>query len=963
MSANPLIEVQKYGQSIWLDFIRRSLMTSGELARLIEDGIMGMTSNPTIFARAIADTDEYDEAIANLLQLSVEEIYEALAVADIQAAADVLRPVYERTEGVDGYVSLEVSPLLAHDTQRTLRDAKRLFNAVNRPNVMIKIPATPEGLPAIEEAIAAGVNVNVTLLFSLQNYEAVAESYIRGLERRLEAGHDISHVASVASFFISRIDTLVDRLLENNIRAAQRRGDFERAQRNRELLGKAAIASGKLAYQRFKAIFGGERFAKLQEAGARRQRLLWASTSTKNPAYPDTYYVEALIGPHTVNTLPPKTSAAFRDHGKVAPTLEQGVDEAEHVMQALAEVGVQMEKVTQQLQSDGVQAFANDFRRLLKAIEGKRQVLLSGVMARQKYTVAAYEYDIRETLQALEKARILPRIWEKDPAVWRDEPFHQQLIRERLGWLDVIDAPETFYAPLHALQRDVRARGFSHAVLLGMGGSSLAAEVLRQSFGVLPGFPELIVLDTTDPQSVRLATEAIDLARTLFIVSTKSGTTVETLSLYAYFYDLAAQVHGEQVGEHFIAVTDPGSPLEKEARTKGFWRVFLNPTDIGGRYSVLSDFGLVPAAVMGLDFMELVGRARNMARACGPDVSTLSNPAAWLGVTMGLLAQRGRDKVCIIAAPPIDQFGLWGEQLIAESTGKEGRGIVPVAGVRPTEARDFDDDRLFVYLRMGANESLDTQTQALARAGQPLVTLELSDPYDLGGEFFRWELATAVAGHLLGINPFDQPDVQATKANTRKLLDELTEKGALPQPQPVLEENGLTLYADARVANTLRKVGEQCGYNYGELINMLLAHMQLARSGDYIALMAFLAPTPRHTELLEAIRSELRHATTRAVTLGYGPRFLHSTGQLHKGGPDSGVFIQITADNSEQIPIPGQPYDFAQLKAAQAQGDLEALQARKRRVVRFHLPQGSVSEGLERFLEAIREAAARSRGW
>ncbi len=963
MSENPLIEVQKYGQSIWLDFIRRSLMTGGELARLLEDGIMGMTSNPTIFARAIADTDEYDEAIANLLQLEVDEIYEALAIADIQAAADVLRPIYERTEGLDGYVSLEVSPLLAHDTDGTIRDAKRLFNAVNRPNVMIKIPATPEGLPAIEEAIAAGINVNVTLLFSLENYEAVAESYLRGLERRLEAGHDISHVASVASFFISRIDTVVDRLLENNIRAAQRRGDFERAQHNRQLLGKAAIASGKLAYRRFKALFGGERFAKLQEAGARVQRLLWASTSTKNPAYPDTYYVDTLIGPHTVNTLPPKTIAAFRDHGTVAPTLEQGVDEAERVMQTLAAVGVQMDKVTQQLQSDGVEAFATDFRRLLNAVEGKRQVLLSGVMARQRYTVAAYEYDIREALGTLDKARIVPRIWEKDPAVWREEPFHQQVIRERLGWLDVINASEDFYAPLHALQQDVRERGFTHAVLLGMGGSSLAADVLRQTFGVLPNFPDLIVLDTTDPQSVRLATEAIDLARTLFIVSTKSGTTVETLSLFRYFFGLAQEAHGERAAEQFIAVTDGGSPLEALAREKGFWRVFLNPPDIGGRYSVLSYFGLVPAAVMGLDFTALVERARNMARACGPTISALSNPAAWLGVTMGLLAQHGRDKVCIVAAPPLGEFGLWAEQLIAESTGKEGRGIVPVAGVQPTEARDFDDDRLFVYLRVGENETLDGQVQTLARTGQPVVTLELSDPYDLGGEFFRWELATAIAGHLLGINPFDQPDVQATKQNTQKLLAQLAEKGALPHPQPVLEENGLTLYADARVANTLRKVSEQCGYAYGDLINLLLAHMQLARSGDYIALMAFLAPTPRHTELLEAIRSELRHATTRAVTLGYGPRFLHSTGQLHKGGPNSGVFIQITADNNEQIPIPGQPYDFAQLKAAQAQGDLEALQARKRRVVRFHLPQGSVSEGLERFLEAIREAAAKSRGW
>ncbi len=964
MSANPLIAVQQYGQSIWMDYIKRSLITSGELERLVAGGIVGMTSNPTIFAKAIGDSEEYDAAISDLLDLDVTGIYEALAIADIQAAADVLRPVYERTDGVDGYVSLEVSPLLAYDTEQTLSEARRLFRVVNRPNVMIKIPGTPQGLPAIEEAIAAGVNVNVTLLFSVSNYIEVAQRYMRGLERRLEAGQDISHMASVASFFLSRIDSVVDNILESNIRTGRMRGGFESAQLNRRLLGKAAIASAKLAYAHFKEIFEGERFARLREHGARVQRPLWASTSTKNPNYPDTYYVDTLIGPYTVNTLPPQTIDAFRDHGTVALTLEQGVDEAREVMAQLAEVGVRMDKVVQQLQGDGVEAFASDYRRLLEAVEGKRQVLLTGVIKRQSMCCDAYELDLHDVLAQLDRQKITRRIWDKDPSVWKEESVHQQVISTRLGWLNIVNADEAFFAPVYALRDEVRARGYSHALLLGMGGSSLAAEVMRRTFGVLPGFPDMIVLDTTDPQAITLAAEAIDLDNTLFIVSTKSGSTVETISLYKHFFSLVEARRGASAGEQFCAITDAGSPLEKTARDKGFKYLFLNPEDIGGRYSVLSYFGLVPAAIMGLDLDRLLGSARTMASACARNVPTISNPGAWLGAAMGHLALQGRDKVSLIASSAISSFGLWAEQLIAESTGKEGKGIVPVANVTPDDPRDFDDDRFFVYLRLDdARGHSDRLVDDLRSAGHPVMTLHLADAYDLGGEFFRWEFATAVAGHLLQINPFDQPNVQESKANTKRLLDHIAEHGDLPEEAPVLEENGLKLYADSRTAETLRRIVRQRGFDYGDLVNMLLAHMSLAGSGDYIALMAYLAPTQRHNQLLEAIRQELRHATVRAVTLGYGPRFLHSTGQLHKGGPNNGVFIQITVENYEKIPIPGEPYDFMLLKRAQAQGDLEALQAKQRRVVRFHLPEGSVSQGLERFLGAIKIAAAKKRGW
>ncbi len=719
MTTNRLNAVQACGQSIWMDFIKRSLMTSGKLKKLVGDGVSGMTSNPTIFAKAIADTQEYDSAISGLLDRSAGEIYEILAVADIQAAADVLRPLYDQTKGLDGYVSLEVSPLLAYDTEVTLSEAKRLFKTVDRPNVMIKIPGTPEGLPAIEEAIFAGININVTLLFSVENYVAVTERYIRGLERRLDAGQDVAGIASVASFFVSRIDTVVDKILDSNIRAGQRRG-FEQTRTSRNLLGKAAIANAKLAYAEFKRIFEGERFARLSAAGAQVQRPLWASTSTKNPNFPDTYYVDALIGPYTVNTLPPETITAFMDHGTAAATLEDGLDEARTIMAQLDEVGVMMDRVTQQLQSDGVELFANDFRRLIDAVEGKRQVMLLGLMDRQELAMAADEAGIRTTIARLQRDKVISRIWAKDPSVWKDESVHQQLIANRLGWLDIVNAGDAFFAPLHQLRDEIQSAGYTHALLLGMGGSSLAAEVMRQTFGVLPGFPNLMVLDTTDPQAISLATQAVDLDRTLFIVSTKSGGTVETFSLYKYYYSLVEARHGAKAGEQFCAITDAGSDLEKIAHEKGFKYLFLNPEDIGGRYSVLSYFGLVPAAVMGLDVDRLVTSARQMATACAPNISTASNPAAWLGAIMGYLAEQRRDKVCLVTSPEIDPFGLWAEQLVAESTGKEGKGIVPVANVNPDDPRNFDDDQVFVYLRLDSpKNSLDMLVEDPQGSGQP----------------------------------------------------------------------------------------------------------------------------------------------------------------------------------------------------------------------------------------------------
>lgn len=952
MPGNPPVDVQQYGQSIWYDNIRRQLITSGELKRMIdEDGILGVTSNPTIFQKAIGDSNDYDQALTALLELDPYDIYERLAIEDIQNALDLLRPVYERTNARDGYVSLEVSPLIAHDTATTVAEAKRLFAAVGRPNVMIKIPATEAGIPAIEEAIAAGLNINVTLIFAVENYLQVAEAFIRGLERRKAAGEDISRVASVASFFLSRIDTAVDRILDNNIRAAQGR-DLGRVALNNKLKGKTAINNAKVAYKRFREIFYGARFAALKESGAQVQRLLWASTGTKNPAYPDTMYVDALIGPDTVNTVPPDTLKAFKDHGTVANTLEERLDEAEQALDMLAEVGVDLDQVTRQLQVDGVEAFSESFRNLLDQVEAKRSVLKMGVMTRQSVAIGLRAADVQAAIKNLDAQHANTRIWEHDGTFWKDHPATAAKIKDRLGWLDVESTIDL--EMLKAFQAEMRGQ-FASVVLLGMGGSSLAPEVMSKTFGLQPGFPNFLMLDSTDPAYILSIERAVDLPKTLFIVSSKSGSTIETASFMEYFWERTG--HN---GAQFIAITDAGSALEATARARGFRRVFLNPADIGGRYSAMSYVGLVPAALMGIDLDRLWTSQSQMIRASGPKIGGKDHPGITLGAIMGVLALHGQDKLTLHCSPSVSTLGNWIEQLVAESTGKEGKGILPVVGATIGKPHDYSTDRLFVFLRVDGddNAALDEGFSMLQQAGHPTVILQLRDAYDIGGEFFRWEFATAVAGKLLDINPFDEPNVTESKQNTARLLDHYRERSALPHVKPLITEDGVQLYADSRMAAVLRDLCRQHQFDSSTITGMLAALVNSTHAGDYFALLAYLPAFEAIDSLLEEVRRRLRHTTRRAITLGYGPRFLHSTGQLHKGGGNNGVFIQITCDDAEDVPIPGVPYTFGVLKAAQAAGDLEALQNKERRVVRLHVGR-DVAGGLRKLMEAIEQAAER----
>ncbi|MBA3247174.1 MAG: bifunctional transaldolase/phosoglucose isomerase [Pyrinomonadaceae bacterium] len=949
--SNPLVEIMKLGQSIWYDNIRRAMLTSGDLAKKIEeDDLRGVTSNPTIFEKAITGSNDYDEQLRALVQQgkSVSEIYEDLVVDDIASAADILKPVYDKTDGIDGYISLEVSPRLAYDTQGTIEEADRLFKRLGRRNVMIKIPASQEGLPAIEESIYRGININVTMIFSIENYAQVAEAFIKGLERRDAEGKPVDHIASVASFFVSRVDTAIDTDLEYKARHAD---SPEEKARLEGLLGRAAVANAKLAYQKFKDIFHGERFAALKAKGAQVQRCLWASTGTKNPKYSDVLYIDNLIGAETVNTVPPATYTAIRDHGKVALTLEQDLPEAKKLVADLAEIGIDLREVTEKLQKDGLASFVTSFDTLAESIEAKRDSILSGINERLTASLGKYSDAVSAAIKEADKGDVMRRIWRKDAALWKGEEAHQKIIKNALGWLTVPDMMIGVEDDLVQFADRIRnVREFKHAMVCGMGGSSLCPEVLRQTFGKQEGYPELLVLDSTDPDAFSDIAEQIDITHCLFIISSKSGTTTEPLVFYKYWYDQVGK-RKENPGECFVAITDPGTLMEQMATDDKFKRIFLNPADIGGRYSALSYFGMVPAALMGLDVKKLLDRAERVVHSCASVVPAGDNPGARLGAIMGECAKAGRDKLTISCDPKISSFGLWVEQLLAESTGKDGKGIVPVAGETLGAPSVYGDDRLFVYVSVGKIDSdTEAKLKALEAAGHPVVYRPLTDLYDLGEEFFLWEIATAFAGWRLGINPFDQPNVQESKDATKELLETFARDGKLPE-QPVLaKDDALTIYADDKTR------GELAVSSVAEAIK---AHLARVKPGDYIALLDYIEETPEHEETIQAIRAHLRDATKCATTTGYGPRFLHSTGQLHKGGSDAGVFLQITASDAKDLPIPGQPYTFSTLKQAQALGDFRSLSTRGRRAIRVDLGT-DVPGGLQRLYELIQEAVPRS---
>jgi transaldolase/glucose-6-phosphate isomerase len=898
------------GTSVWLDQIRRSMIAEGELQRLIDEySLRGVTSNPSIFQKAILGSPDYDDELRRMAGegLGSKEIYEQLAIEDVQMAADVLRPVHDET-GYDGFVSLEVTPDVAHDTDKTLAQAREYWQRLDRPNVMIKIPGTTAGVPAIEQAIYEGININVTLLFSVKSYENVAEAYIRGLERRAEEGKPVE-VHSVASFFVSRVDSEVDKRLEQLGR--------------KDLQGRAAVLNARAAYVRFKDLFLGDRFARLREAGARVQRPLWASTGVKNPRYPDTMYVDELIAPHTVNTMPLPTLLAAGERTEVrGATADVPEEEVEQGLRELADAGIDLEDVVEKLLDDGVALFEEALDGLIQGVESRREAVVTGRPETFESSIPdELEDALARRVKFAAEENVARCVWAKDESLWGGPGVPE--IGDRLGWLTIADSLAEEAGDLMEWAKSCAADGLTDVALCGMGGSSLAPEVFRLSFPDATGM-KLHVLDSTDPGAVRALERSLDLQKTLFLVSSKSGGTIETMSHFRYFYSRLHDLVGDDAGGHFVAITDPGSSLVELAEQHDFRRVFENDPNIGGRYSALSYFGIVPAALMGVDVKAMLERAQVAEQVCNEYDSSSNNSGLWLGVAMGELALQGRDKITFAVDEPIGSFGLWAEQLIAESTGKHGKGIVPVAGEPLAPPDDYGDDRVFVHLKQkdGDDENGDAVTE-LVRANQAVFTIDVEGAEDLGRVMFFAEFATAVAGWVLGINPFDQPNVQEAKDNTNKVLEGYKSEGKLP---------------DVKDADD-------------DALRVLLAG---AGPPSYLAILAFVQPSDGFDEAADGLRAAIREKTKATTTFGYGPRYLHSTGQLHKGGPPLGRFLQIVHDGDEDVDIPEAGYTFGTLKNAQATGDLDTLRSHGLPAERVRL-EGDPVEALERLTAKIKE--------
>jgi transaldolase/glucose-6-phosphate isomerase len=945
-TANPLKSLEQFGQSPWLDFIERKFLQDGSLQTLIErDGLKGMTSNPSIFEKAMGHGTNYDPGFKELAEkgdLDAQTIYETLAIQDIQHAADLLRPVYDATNKVDGYVSLEVSPYLALRTEDTVAEARRLWKLVGRDNLMVKVPGTSEGTSAIKTLIGEGMNINVTLLFGQQAYKDVAEAFIAGLEHFKAKGGDVSRVASVASFFVSRIDSQIDKKIDDRVKVGG--ADVEDLKR---LRGKVAIANAKLAYQHYVELTGSERWKTLAAAGAMPQRLLWASTGAKDKAYPDTLYVEELIGHDTVNTMPPATMDAYRDHGHGKEALTVGLDDAKEILGTAKRLGLNLDGVTHALVEDGVKQFAKAADDLLGAVAAKRNTMLGNTLA----TVTTMLPDdmskaVEQALDSWREAGKVRDLWARQASVWTggDEA-------KWLAWLDIVEDRTKDLPALQVFQDEVKAAGFTDVLLLGMGGSSLGPEVLAETFGKRGGFPTLHVLDSTDPQQIAAFEKKVTLATTLCIVSSKSGGTLEPNILKAYFFDAMQKAVGaDKAGEHFVAITDPGSHMQAVAEGDHFRHIFYGDKAIGGRYSVLSNFGMVPAAAMGLDLEQFLHSTSLMVRACAAGTPPLQNPGVQLGAVLGIGATTGRDKVTIVSSPHIYDVGAWLEQLLAESTGKQGHGIVPVDNEPLADPSHYGHDRVFAYLRLkdAADPAQEAAIAALAKAGQPVVRVDLANPLQIGQAFFLWEFATAVAGSIIGINPFDQPDVEASKIETKKLTSAYNDSGTLPPESPFLTDGAIQLFSDEKNAAELAKAGNT-------VAAVIKAHLARLGAGDYAALLAYIERTPAHIALLQDLRTKIRDAKKVATVAEFGPRFLHSTGQAYKGGPNSGVFTQITAEDKADLKVPGERFTFSVVKAAQARGDFDVLAERGRRALRVHIT-GDLEAGLHTLASAIGSA-------
>lgn len=921
MTVLPSVELYKAGQGPWLDTISRKLLRSGKLKSYIEEnGLLGVTSNPSIFQQAISQGEGYERDIQRLLKQGARtaEIYDALTVSDIRETCGLFLPLFKKTGGAHGFVSLEVLPSLAFHEDATVAEAERLFKLVDYPNVMIKVPATAPGIRAVRRLIGEGINVNVTLIFSQQCYRDVANAYLEGIETFAGKGGDLNRVHSVASVFVSRIDTDIDKQLDAKL-------SVEKDASKRDLLaglkGKAALANSKMIYRAFKEIFYSARFRSLKNQGACVQKPLWASTSCKNPSYPDLIYVENLVGKDTVNTLPQNTWETLLARGEIRPgAVEENISDSEAAIAGLGNIGINLHAVCDRLQEDGVQSFVLSFESLMATLERKRDFKMAQAVKVNISLPENLEKDTTDMLNQLAKKDLHARWLAKDPTLWSNNAAHQKVILNRLGWVDNCEKITGKLYEIDELRERLFQAKVRDMVLLGMGGSSLAAEVLslilKKPAHKVKGSPKGVrfhLLDTTDPASILKVEKIVRYPTTVFLVGSKSGSTIETRSQYQYFFDRVKKFYGndeDKAAERFVIITDHGSPLESLGHSKPFGGLFLNPGDIGGRYSALSFFGLVPAALLGIDIRQVLLDARRFLDAMRMTTDISKNEGIALGILLGGLALQGKDKLTFWTSPELASFADWAEQLIAESTGKEGKGITPVAGEPPFTLERYGNDRVFVLLRLkGQNEKLwATRIRSLKAKGFPVLDFVWHDGMNLGGEFLRWEVATSFASVVLKVNPFDEPNVTESKNITNRLLENIKNNKGLPKPGKSLAVKGAKLTpADKKSLSAFFD--------------------QLPKNG-FVSLLAYVDRSLATKKALQGLQKSIASAFKVPVLAGFGPRYLHSIGQLYKGGPKQGIFIEFFVRDAKDVKIPGEVYGFSQLKRAQAMGDYAAISSK-----------------------------------
>jgi transaldolase/glucose-6-phosphate isomerase len=911
---DPIQSVHSLGQSLWLDIIRRDSLDSGELADRVAAGeLRGATSNLTILESAILSSDSYSVDLRRFAQAgwTAEKIFNQLAVDDIRAAADAFLPLFEQTNGGDGFVSIDVNPEFADDTNRTIEEARRLWDVVNRPNAMIKIPATLAGLPAIETSIRAGINVNATFIFSLGRYIEVMEAYMIGLEGRLEAGGSLDYVTSVASFFVSPIDISLD----EQLREVFQRGEAE-GERASSLLGKVAIANSKLAYAQFVATFQGERFQKLATRGARVQRPLWASTSMKNPEYPDTYYVDNLIGPDTVNALPEASLKAFIDHGTPELTLPENISTARSQLQALDDLGISLNEAAEQLEVQSVSESAIAYHSILGTIEEK-----AGAFQKE---LAALEPKIREALAELELDEVGKRLWQQDVTLWVERDREKAQVRSWLGWLS---EPARMSTEIAELTRFAEALdpAISTFVLIGSGDGTITAEMLARILAPPNGI-DLHTISTANPDAIRALKKKIAPEATLYLlVDSSSGDGIEE-HLLSTFWEQAVQKIKEQAGDHFVVITEEGSKLQNWAEEQGIQKIIEADNQDDFWLSPFNWTSLLPAAQAGADIQSFVQGGVSMTRACGPLVDVAQNPGLFLSSVLAAAFRSGRDKVTLFADPPLEPILKWIEGLLAAGRGKEESGYV------------YGDDRLFVYLR--SSGALDRRLAGWKRAGIPVLVLEASTNTEAIGEMLvQWQIGAAIAKSLISINPTDIDALHRNRAERQHILHRLERKGALPQADPLWQGDGVQLRAASR---NLKFTGS----GLSELIDFILAESQEAGG---LGLRFF---TPMSKTLHGKVR-RLRHALRDQR----GLFSLTSSAECDLGS-DSGVkvivsLILIVKPRKDEA-IPGKKYTFGQLFEGQALSDLAAMKDFGSPVLYLYF---DAQKRLSEFLLAMTEAA------